>query len=91
MVTTQITRRKNADNSETLIKHIDGTTLPYSAPNLTTILSGVTYPIFVLKKINSDGTPYPYTFQARDQTEFTGTFDTVWDTLLANPDRFVKL
>jgi hypothetical protein len=91
MVTTQITRRKNADNSETLIKHIDGTTLPYSAPNLTTILTGVTNPIFVLKKIQSNGHVEPFTLQARDQTEFTGTFDTVWNTLLPNPERFVKL
>jgi hypothetical protein len=92
MVTTQITRQKNADSSETLIKHIDGSTLPYSGPNLTTMLSGVTNPIFVLKKVNSDGSPYPFTFQARDQTEFsTANFETVWDLLLSNPDRFVKL
>ena len=79
MVTTQITRRKNADTSETLIKHIDGTTLPYSGPNLTTLLSGVTNPIFVLKKIASNGIAYPFTFQARNQTEFTtANFDTVW-------------
>jgi hypothetical protein len=51
---TQITRRKNADSSETLIKHIDGSTLPYPAPNLTTMLSGVTDPIIVLKKSNPD-------------------------------------
>ena len=66
MTTTQITRRKNADNSETLIKHIDGTTLPYSGPNLTTLLSGITNPIFVLKKIHSNGYAYPFTLEARD-------------------------
>jgi hypothetical protein len=82
LVTTQITRRKNAYSSETLIKHTDGSTLAYSAPNLTTMLSGVTNPIFVLKKIHSNGTPYPYTFQARDQTEFTtASFDNAWDLL----------
>jgi hypothetical protein len=92
MVTTQITRRKNADTSETLIKHIDGSTLPYSGPNLTTMLSGVTNPIFVLKKIHSNGYVYPFTFQARDQTEFTiANFETVWDLLLPNPDRAFKL
>ena len=93
MVTTQITRRKNTDTSETLIKHIDGTTLPYSGPNLTTLLSGVTNPIFVLKKIASNGIAYPFTFQARNQTEFTtANFDTAWDLLLSNPDQtFGKL
>jgi hypothetical protein len=83
---TQIIRRKNADNSETLRKHSDGTELPYSGPNLTTMLSGVTDPIFVLRKVG-----YPFTFQARNQTEFTQTFDTTWDLLLSNPDRAFKL
>jgi hypothetical protein len=42
MVTyTQITRRKNVDTTETLKKHSDGSTLPYSAP--TTMLSGITF------------------------------------------------
>ena len=51
MVTTQITRIKNADNSETLKKHIDGCyTLPYTIPNLTTMLSGVTDPVFVCRE-----------------------------------------
>ena len=40
MATTQITRIRNADSSETLKKHIDGTTLLYSIPNLTTMLIG---------------------------------------------------
>jgi hypothetical protein len=57
MVTTQITRRKNADTSGTLRKHSDGSELPYSAPNLTTMLSGVTDPIFVFQKVG-----YPFTF-----------------------------
>jgi hypothetical protein len=34
MVTTQITRIRNADGSQTLRKHIDGSTLPYSEANL---------------------------------------------------------
>ena len=87
MVTTQITRIKNADNSETLKKHIDGTTLPYTIPNLTTMLSGVTDPVFVLQRVNAAGLSYPFTFQARDQTEFTGDFETTWNLLLSNPDQ----
>jgi hypothetical protein len=55
MVQTQITRRKNADTSEQLIRKSDGLTLAYSAPNLTTILSGVTDPLFVLQKVG-----YPF-------------------------------
>ncbi len=88
MVVTQITRRKNADTSETLIRKSDGSTLPYSAPNLTTILSGVSDPLFVIQKVG-----HPFTFQARNQTEFTtANFDTVWDLLLSNPDQpFGKL
>jgi hypothetical protein len=50
------------------------------------MLSGVTDPIFVLQRVG-----YPFTFQAGDQTEFTQTFDTTWDLLLANPDRAFKL
>jgi len=66
--------------------------LPYSGANVTTMLSGVTDPIFVLKRVDNNGNPYPFTLQARDQTEFTtANFDTVWDLLLSNPDRFVKL
>jgi hypothetical protein len=92
MVQTQITRIRNFDGSQTLRKHSDGSTLPYSGPNVTTMLSGVTDPIFVLKRIDNNGNPYPFTLQARDQIEFTtANFDTVWDTLIANPDRFVKL
>ena len=36
---------------------------------------------------------YPFTLQARDQTEFTtADFDTVWNLLLSNPDQpFGKL
>ena len=83
MVTTQITRRKNADTSETLIRKSDGSTLPYSAPNLTTILSGVSDPLFVIQKVG-----HPFTFQARNQTEFTtANFDTVWNLLLSHPDQ----
>ena len=87
MVVTQIIRRKNADTSETLIRKSDGSTLPYSAPNLTTILSGVSDPLFVIQKVG-----HPFTFKARNQTEFTtANFDTVWDLLLSNPDRAFKL
>jgi hypothetical protein len=92
MVTTQITRRKNADGSQTLKKHIDGSTLPYSKANLTTPLSGVTNPIYVLKRVDNNGNAYPFTLQARDQTEFkTADFDTVWHLLIENPDRAFKL
>jgi hypothetical protein len=86
MVTTRITRRKNADTSEILIRKLDGLVQSYSAPNLTTMLSGVTDPLFVLQKVG-----YQFTFQARDQTEYTQTFDTTWDLLLSNPDRAFKL
>ena len=91
MATTQITRRRNADGSQTLKKHIDGSTLPYSGPNLTTMLSGVTNPIFVLKRIDNNGNAYPFTLQARDQTEFKADFETTWTLLLSNPDRAFKL
>jgi hypothetical protein len=47
-------------------EHIDGSTLPYSGPNLATMLSGVTNPIYVLKRIDNNGNPYPFTLQARD-------------------------
>jgi hypothetical protein len=93
MVTTQITRIRDSDGSQTLKKHIDGSTLPYSEPNLTTMLSGVTNLIYVLKRIDNNGNAYPFTLQARDQTEFkTADFDTVWNLLLSNPDQpFGKL
>lgn len=92
MGTIQITRIRNQDRSQTLKKHIDGSTLPYSDPNLTTVLSGVTDPIFVLQQIDASGNRYPFTLQARDQIEFTtGDFDTVWNLLIANPDRAFKL
>jgi hypothetical protein len=84
---TQITRKKNADTSEQLIRKSDGLTLAYSAPNFTTILSGVTDPIFVLQKVG-----YPFTYQARNQTEFTQTFDTTFNLLQSSPDQpFGKL
>jgi hypothetical protein len=87
MVQTQITRRKNADTSEQLIRKSDGLTLAYSAPNLTTILSGVTDPLFVLQKVG-----YPFAYQALNQTEFTQTFDTTFNLLLSSPDQpFGKL
>jgi hypothetical protein len=92
MVTTQITRIKQSDDSQILKKHSDGTTLPYSIPNLTTMLSGVTDAVFVLQRVNAAGLSYPITFQARNQTEFTGDFETTWNLLLSNPDSpFAKL
>ena len=93
MVQTQITRIRNFDGSQTLRKHSDGSTFPYSGPNLTKMLSGVTDPIFVLKRIDNNSNPYPFTLRARNQTEFTtANFDTVWDLLLGHPDQpFGKL
>jgi hypothetical protein len=90
---TQITRIKNADLSETLKRHSDNTTLPYSAPNLTTLLSGVTDPVFVLKRIEPNGVAFPFTLQCRSQAEFTtANFDTVWNLLLGAPGQpFGKL
>jgi hypothetical protein len=62
------------------------------APNLTPILSGVTDPIFVLQRIDANGNAYPFTLQARSQTEFQQTFETTWKTLLGHPDQpFGKL
>jgi hypothetical protein len=92
MAITQITRvLRKVDDSQILKKHSDGSTLPYSGPNLTTMLSGVTDPIFVLQRIDANGLSYPFTLQARDQTEFTQTFETTWNLLISNPDRMFKL
>ena len=92
----QITRIRNKNGSETLKRRSDGLTLAYSAPNLTTILTGVTDPLFVLKRIDDNGTTdgitYPFKYGARDQTEFTtADFDTVWNLLLSRPDRPLQL
>ena len=46
MVTTQITRINKVGESQTQKRHSDGLTLPYSTPNLDTMLVGVTDPIF---------------------------------------------
>ena len=91
----QITRIRNKDGSETLKRRSDGLTLPYSGPNLTTMLTGITDPLFVLKRIDNNGTTegstYPYKYEARNQTEFTtASFDTVWNLLLSNPDRPIQ-
>ena len=51
------------------------------------MLSGVTDPVFVLQRVNASGLSYPFTFEARDQTEFTGDFETTWNLLLSNPDQ----
>jgi hypothetical protein len=91
MTTTQITRIRESDGSQTLKKQIDGSTLSYSEANLTTMLSGVTNPIYVLKRIDNNGNAYPFTYQARDQTEFKADFETTWDLLLSNPDRAFQL
>jgi hypothetical protein len=89
---TQITRIRNSDGSQTLRRHSDGTTLPYSEANLTTLLSGVPNPIFVLMRIDTHDLAYPFTLQARSRAEFeTSDFDTVWNLLIANPDRAFKL
>ena len=82
----QIGRIRNKDGSERLKRRSDGLTLAYSAPNLTTILTGVTDPLLVLKRIDDNGTTegitYPFKYGARDQTEFTtADFDPVWNLL----------
>jgi hypothetical protein len=52
------------------------------------MLTGVTDPIFVFKRIDNNGNAYSFTLQARNQTEFTtADFDTVWNLLLSNPDQ----
>ena len=67
MVQTQITRIRNKDGSETLKRRSDGLTLAYSGPNLTTMLSGITDPLYVLKRIDNNGTTegstYPYKYE----------------------------
>jgi hypothetical protein len=51
------------------------------------MLSGVTDPLFVLQKVG-----YPFTYQARNQIEFTQTFDTTFNLLQSSPDQpFGKL
>ena len=92
----QITRIRNKDGSESLKRRSDSLTLAYSAPNLTTVLTGVTDPLFVLKRIDDNGTTdgitYPFKYVARDQTEFTtADFDTVWNLPLSRPDRPLQL
>ena len=87
MVQTQITRvLRKVDDSQILKKHSDGSTLSYSGPNLTALLTGVTDPIFVLQRIDANGNSYPFKLQARNQTEFTNAnFETVWNLLLSKP------
>ena len=60
------------------------------------MLTGITDPLFVLKRIDNNGTTqgatYPFKYVARNQGEFTtANFDTVWNLLLSNPDRPLKL
>ena len=74
---TQITRvLRKVDDSEILKKHSDDSTLPYSIPSLTTMLTGVMDPVFVLQRVSASGFAYPFAFQARNQTEFTADFET---------------
>ena len=56
---TQITRALKKIDSQILKKHSDGSTLPYSVPDLTTILSGAINPIFVLQLVDANDNPYP--------------------------------
>jgi hypothetical protein len=59
-----------------------------AGPNLTTLLSGVTDPVFALQRIDAKGNPYPFTLQARSQTEFSSAnFETTWSLLLVMPDQ----
>ena len=93
---TQITRIRNKNGSETLKRRSDGLIFLIQAPNLTTILTGVTDPLFVLKRIDDNGTTegstYPFKYAARNQTEFTtADFNTVWNLLQSNPDRPLQL
>ena len=60
------------------------------------MLTGITEPLFVLKRIDNNGTTegatYSFKYVARNQTEFTtANFDTVWNLLVSNPDRAFKL
>jgi len=93
---TQITRIKRLSDSSEILRKKDtagvNIELPYSAPNLTTMLSGVSDPVYVLSRIDANGNAYPFSYQARSQAEFTSNFDTTWDLLLGNPDqKFGKL
>src|SRR5262245_41844258 len=96
VVTAQVTRIKRLVDSSEILRKKDSAgnniELPYSAPNLTTMLTGIDIPIYVLSKVDANGNPYPFTFQARSQAEFTSNFDTTWDLLLGHPDqKFGKL
>ena len=85
---TQITRvLRKVDDSQILKKHSDGTTRPYSIPNLTTMLSGVTDPIFVLRRINASGYAHPFIFQARDRQSLQETLKLLGQRCLGNPDQ----
>jgi hypothetical protein len=84
----QITRIRNANLTETLLRHSDNTTLPYSGANVTAILSGVTDPVFVLKRFEPNGIAHAFTLQCRDQNEFTtANFENVWNLLIAAPSQ----
>ena len=55
----KITRVRQSGGSQTLKQSIDGTTIPYSGPNLTTMLSGVTNPSMFLR-VDNNGNPDPF-------------------------------
>jgi hypothetical protein len=46
-----------------LSENSDGSTLPYSGPNLATMLSGVMDPVFGLERVDIKGNPYPFTLK----------------------------
>ena len=74
------------------MKYSDGSTLPYSGPNLATMLSGVTDPVFVLERADVKGNPYPFTLKLEIKEFTTANLETVWNLLLSNPDQpFGKL
>jgi hypothetical protein len=74
-MTTQITRIRQFDGSEILKKHSVDSTLPYLGPNLTTVLSGVTDPIFVIKRIDNNGNAYLFTLQAKPSAKFAVKYE----------------
>ena len=73
--------------SEILVKHSDGSTLPYSGPNLATMLSGVTDPVFGLERVDVKGNPYPFTLKLEIKEFTIANLEIVWNLLLSNPDQ----
>ena len=58
-----------------------------SWPNLATMLSGVTDPVFVLERADVKGNPYPFTLKLEIKEFTTANLETVWNLLLSNPDQ----